>query len=938
MTNRGNSQMIIKNLNRIITAISFCSALVIINSHLLFAQAGVQGTQQHVLKWMWVGGLRSWFSNSGSEGEYFRRDRTTYVGQDQIDGMLYPGEYNNRMKGVKISKAFWLGTTNFLDPVTNTLYPHKVVSAGPAGVYMGTEIIADESLGNVGIKTIGKFDHPNVYVDNTSSSVIEFNDEVDEVDDALPSDRMIVNKFHTSIGITVTRKIIAYSQQYNDNYYIYEYTLKNTGIIDRSGEQKLNKTLTGVVFYLLGRYSFAGESYSGTGRGDWFPAASSWGRNTLIDHVGQDENHQLPAPNDFQAMFAYYGPHSSTQFGSPLSDIGLPGPRASNVWTLAGTQFSGIAILHADKGPGDTTHDKSKLISTISVGADATRDITNSPGYQYNQAIMTQKYLEYMTAGHPNQTQAEQVGKDPITGWPNAYANTFGTDPGGFIATQGLGPYDLAPGDSVRIVVADAVAGISRNKILEIAENWFTNNTSEFVLPNGTTTTDRDVYKNTWVFSGKDSLFQTFRRAIAAYNNNYKIQQPPPPPDNFEVNSGGDRIRLSWSNNAGSWPNFDGYRVYRAEGLNDTVFTKIFECDRNNVVNSYDDKNAIRGFNYYYYVQSKDDGSTNDIQPGVPLVSSKYYTMTSNPAFLTRPAGAALTFTTKKSYSQKQALVVTNPTTQMPDTSYYFLLPISVADPSGTVVRSLKVNVNGVRQLPSTYNVSYDTLTFIKVPDIDSIEVEIISPISPLIDLVFAGDDNTDSFVLTESLEDINGNKLYDVEVKVYEVRSVGDTVEVLPTPQYEILKFSYAPDSLKFTEAPSDSNYITVSFKAVQRTRDYNLSQIRIVPNPYNLKARNIQFGETDLTTLDRLAFYNLPPVCKIKIYTETGDLIETIDHTNGSGDDYWHSLTSSGQIVVSGLYIAYFEVTEDYRDDATGELLYRKGDSIFKKFVIIR
>ena len=833
--------MIIKNLNRVITALFLCCASIILNPGLLFAQAGVQGTQQNVIKWMWVGGLRSWFSNSGSEGEYFRRDRTTYVAQDQIDGMLYPGEYNNRMKGVKISKAFWLGTTNFLDPVSNVLYPHKIISAGPAGVYMGTEIIAEESFGNVGIKMLGKFDHPNVYVDNTNSSVIEFNDEVDEIDDALPSDRILISKFHTSIGITVTRKIIAFSQQYHDNYYIYEYTLKNTGIIDRSGEQKINKTLTGVVFYLLGRYSFAGESYTGTGVGDWFPAGSSWGRNTLIDHVGQDESHLLAPPNDFQAMLTYYGPHSSTLFGSPLSDIGLPGPRATNVLTLAGTQFSGIVLLHADKAPGDTTHDKSKLISTVSVGADATRDITNSPGFQYNQATMTRKYLEYMTAGHPNQTLAEQVGKDPVTGWPNAYANTFGTDPGGSIATQGFGTYDLAPGDSVRIVVADVVAGISRDKILEVAENWFTNNTSEFVLPqgykNGTTTTDRDEYKNAWVFSGKDSLFQSFRRAIATYNNNYNIQQPPQPPDNFEVNSGGDRIRLSWSNNAESWPNFDGYRVYRAEGRNDTVFTQIFECSKNNVVNSYDDKNAIRGFNYYYYVQTKDNGSTNDIEPGVPLVSSKYYTMTSNPAYLTRPAGVTLTTVARDTFYTGDGL-----TTE-------FILPMSVADTSGTVIHGLSINVNGVKQIPASYSVTFDTLRFIKAP-LGTIEVKVISP--------------------TEE--------------------------------------------------------------------RSYKLSEIRIVPNPYNLKARNIQFGENDQTTLDRLAFYNLPPVCRIKIYTETGDLIETIEHTNGSGDDYWHSLTSSRQIVVSGLYIAYFEVTEDYSDDITGEFLYRKGDSIFKKFVIIR
>ncbi|MDZ7332850.1 MAG: fibronectin, partial [candidate division KSB1 bacterium] len=79
-------------------------------------------------------------------------------------------------------------------------------------------------------------------------------------------------------------------------------------------------------------------------------------------------------------------------------------------------------------------------------------------------------------------------------------------------------------------------------------------------------------------------------------------------------------------------------------------------------------------------------------------------------------------------------------------------------------------------------------------------------------------------------------------------------------------------------------------------------------------------------------------PPFCTIKIFTERGDLIYTIEHTDGSGDAEWNSITSSRQVVVSGVYIAHFEVTEDYYDSQTGELLFKKGDSAIRKFVIIR
>jgi len=91
-------------------------------------------------------------------------------------------------------------------------------------------------------------------------------------------------------------------------------------------------------------------------------------------------------------------------------------------------------------------------------------------------------------------------------------------------------------------------------------------------------------------------------------------------------------------------------------------------------------------------------------------------------------------------------------------------------------------------------------------------------------------------------------------------------------------------------------------------------LSDIRVVPNPYNINATELQYsGEPD-----KIMFLNLPPVCTIKIYNESGDLMRTIEHTDGSGDEAWgdllkeHSTTRSGQIVVSGLYLAYIETPE--------------------------
>ena len=100
-------------------------------------------------------------------------------------------------------------------------------------------------------------------------------------------------------------------------------------------------------------------------------------------------------------------------------------------------------------------------------------------------------------------------------------------------------------------------------------------------------------------------------------------------------------------------------------------------------------------------------------------------------------------------------------------------------------------------------------------------------------------------------------------------------------------------------------------------------LDLIRVVPNPYNISASSeLGFGEL---AQNRLYFFNIPGRCDIKIYSELGELIETIEHRDGSGDQAWDSLTSSGQIIVSGIYIAVIE-----NKDTGGKKIV--------KFVIIR
>lgn len=97
------------------------------------------------------------------------------------------------------------------------------------------------------------------------------------------------------------------------------------------------------------------------------------------------------------------------------------------------------------------------------------------------------------------------------------------------------------------------------------------------------------------------------------------------------------------------------------------------------------------------------------------------------------------------------------------------------------------------------------------------------------------------------------------------------------------------------------------------------DLAQVAIVPNPYNINDPLLQHqGWTDNRGIQ---FYNLPAVCDISIYTENGDLVQTIEHESSvsSGYEHWNMVSRNQQLISSGLYIAVIQTPN-------GALAYHK------------
>lgn len=697
------------------------------------AQAQISETQTRYIR---VGSLQSKFTAVGSE----RAWNNVYY-----EGLIWPADYLYQDNAV-IERTF-MGTQDFTDRINQQWeYYCQSISTGYAQTFVFPMVL----------KQTSKFPLPTVYVDGADVNA-PYVADVDSIDPNQIADRIVTNVVNTSMGITMTRKVYAFSQQYHDNYFILEYTFKNTGYVNETNVKVLDKPVKGFRFGFMNRYAVCREGAGKVGN------AQTYGKFSWTTRRGEDYpqhaaevaslNESSPIPQWLRAGFEWTGQNSDNVY----DNIGAP-DISKGTGRLCSPQFAGIVTLHADKSTADRSDDVNQPAvlgwhagDTYPSLGDMSKSTANEHRYMYE--LLSGTPFKGAGNGHPSERMDEvYMAKQPDP-WK------VHNDGGGTALWLTYGPWDINPGDSIVIVMAVGVNGLDRESCWEIGRRWFQayQNASDkgpFTLPDGSTTTEKDVYKDTWFYTGKDSIMKTFSRAVRNFNLGYNIPEAPEPPLLFDIKSGGDRITLSWEvSKSETETGFGGYKIFRAEGTPDTTFDEIASVAPGTTM--FDDVTAKRGFSYYYYICSYFDGSNNTgniANPTGNLLSSRFYTKTSLPAYLRRQAG--------------------------------------------------------------------------------------------------------------ESLQDI------------------------------------------------------------------------RIVPNPYNIRSADLQYpGEPD-----KIMFLNIPGHCTIRIYTENGHLIKTIEHENGSGDESWNSNTMSGQVVVSGVYIVHFTVTEDFVDPETGELKYQKGDATYQKCIIIR
>ena len=435
-------------------------------------------------------------------------------------------------------------------------------------------------------------------------------------------DQIVESTYKNVMGVEVKRRLLFWSQNYNDNYVIIEVELTNMGVDKNS--TIVQDTLRNFYFSMnMG----ANNNYYPLGISPSFAGSERPNYGYIWQH------YYGARPGDSLRVFYFYNADNPL---SPGDDMGSP--IISQRGRLANTNFTFYSILHASETPF----------------TDPSKDIDDplQPGVTY---IGTETRMPNPSAGQdPYNSKAYWLvrggfaARNPM---PDAYPNTFhmiNNDELGnpnFSAFEAgtisgvnsknfssFGPYNFPPGHKLRFVYVVGTAGIGFEKSKEVGQKWLAGTLEDppnmpdpntgwfpqnFAFP--TDATEMDKRKDRWISMGIDSMMQTARRAKWNFEHNYQIPKAPPPPETFELRGSGlnDGVFITWKGTeAENQPNFAGYRLMRRFTNQDTAsYIEIYNSGPEDRASEHTilDTTVLSEVHYYYYIQSKAYIDENDL-------------------------------------------------------------------------------------------------------------------------------------------------------------------------------------------------------------------------------------------------------------------------------------------------------------------------------------
>ena len=91
-------------------------------------------------------------------------------------------------------------------------------------------------------------------------------------------------------------------------------------------------------------------------------------------------------------------------------------------------------------------------------------------------------------------------------------------------------------------------------------------------------------------------------------------------------------------------------------------------------------------------------------------------------------------------------------------------------------------------------------------------------------------------------------------------------------------------------------------------------LGKVFVAPNPFLVKSG--QGGESiggDINS--QLRFYNLPRKCTIRVYSYSGQLVQTIEHDEDKINHPYFQVTRNNQLIAAGVYFYVVDTPDGSR-----------------------
>ncbi len=517
-------------------------------------------------------------------------------------GGFFPNDYGIAADRSQYAQAFtgsgiYLTATHWFNPLTDSIENVAVYSTVTDSMPIGRVI---QTLTNY-----LRYKYPTIQIGGASGNISLFgtynpdypgfaNHTYDEAAEVVDS---------TILGVTIDRKVYAWSQNYNNDYVITDLVFTNVGG-DTLDSLYINMQETGANMY----YS-NGNNPQGT-----FDPTMVW------------QHYYGGRPGDTMRVFYEY---SADNPKLPGDDMGAP--QVSQNGRLLMPNMNYYAILHASREPyTDSTQDIDDPLEpkvtymgvATAIPFNQASDLYGNKNFYAIRGAFSNVYpMTGETTGAYHGFNNDELGTADYT------ANPAGQYEGISYRSCSFGPYTFYPGQKLHIVYASGFAGIGYRMGQEIGQEWLDGTLkdppnasqipgwnartgllpSNFAFPAGAT--DEDMIKDRWISLGIDSVMLSAWRAKWNYEHDYSIPQAPPPPQTVTIAPTAGAIQIQWSDPAAEqMPDFAGYRIMRRVSNFDTVFYQpIYNSDSTDlgVTHLFNDSIAYYGAQVYYYVQAK---------------------------------------------------------------------------------------------------------------------------------------------------------------------------------------------------------------------------------------------------------------------------------------------------------------------------------------------